>query len=181
MTMICPYCRELIPDEAVKCKYCQSLLKNFKRCPQCAEVVPEAARICRYCHYEFAPSAEMPGEPQITAGREPLAYTIAATPLGGMICESSITALFLPPEVTITSEAIHVKKWGLMGLRTYSQKISPSKIASVRYVSGVIWGSVVIETYGGGIPDLVIRGLDKGEAREVVKVIERYVLPKGGK
>lgn len=116
---------------------------------------------------------------QLMAGRKPFEYSIAATPLGGMICESSITALFLPPEVTITHEAIHFKKWGLLGLRTYSQKISPTKIASVRYISGVIWGSVVVETYGGGIPDLVVRGLDKGEAREAVKVIEQYVLPKG--
>lgn len=176
MNRICPHCREVIPAEATKCRYCHSLVRDLKICPQCAETVRESAKVCRFCNYDFeAAAAEK--TPEALAAEAELPHTLTATPLGAMVCEKSITALFFPPEITINPSELHIRRWGLLGLRVYDQKISISKIASVRFISGVIWGGIVIETYGGGIPDLLIQGLDKSEARETVQLMEKYVLP----
>ncbi len=68
----CPYCKELIQKDAVKCPKCGAGLSNsqqalskqvirrkrfykwVKKCPQCAELIKKDARICRYCRYEFS-------------------------------------------------------------------------------------------------------------------------------
>jgi hypothetical protein len=49
------------------------------------------------------------------------------------------------------------------------------KIASVRYMSGVIWGGIVIETFGGAMGDLVMGGLDKPKANETAQLLEQIV------
>ena len=60
-----------------------------------------------------------------------------------------------------------------LGLRTMDQKLQVSRIASVRAIDGVIWGGLVVETYGGSSADLAINGLDKREAKETAKLIEK--------
>ena len=63
----------------------------------------------------------------------------------------------------------------LFGLRTYDQKISINKIASVRYLSGVIWGGISIESFGGAISNILINGLDKEEAQKTVSILDEII------
>lgn len=167
----CPDCHEEMPEEARRCRACGRWLRDDKSCPQCGETVLDVARVCRFCEYDFvADSLRHPRPADLVDG---LPHTLAATPLGGMICESSITALFLPPRMVIGKEEILVTKWTWLGLRTYDQKVSLTRVASVRLLSGVIWAGVVVETFGGSISDLAISGLDKNEAVETVALLEK--------
>jgi len=167
----CPDCHETLPDEARRCRACGRWLRDCKQCPQCGETVLEVARICRFCGYDFVADPLRRTIPEEAA--EALPHVISATPLGGMICESSITALFLPPRMEIRAEEILITKWTWLGLRTHQQKVSLSKVASVRLHSGVIWAGIVVETFGGSIADLAITGLDKADARKTVALLER--------
>lgn len=98
---------------------------------------------------------------------------IESSPLGALLTDQSVTALFYPPIMTITPGEIRIRRRQFLGLRTLDSKISISRIASVRVLDGVIWGGLIIETYGGAAGDLSIGGLDKDEARQTAKLIER--------
>lgn len=166
----CPDCNETVPDDARRCRACGRWLRDCRQCPQCGETVLVVARVCRFCSYDLAADAlSHPQAPRPLAG---LPHTLSATPLGGMICESSITALFLPPRMTIREDEIVVTKWSWLGLRTYEQKVALAKVASVRLHRGVIWAGLLLETFGGSVAALALSGLDKAEAQETVRVIE---------
>jgi RNA polymerase subunit RPABC4/transcription elongation factor Spt4 len=61
----CPYCKELVQAEALKCPKCGAALTSskhvsaetvstwVKKCPQCAESIRKEALICRFCHHHF--------------------------------------------------------------------------------------------------------------------------------
>ena len=61
----CPYCKELIQKDAVKCPKCgvelsdsqpvlsKQVIEWVKKCPQCAESIKKDAKVCRYCRHEF--------------------------------------------------------------------------------------------------------------------------------
>lgn len=167
----CPDCQEELPEEARRCRACGRWLRDCKACPQCGETVLEVARVCRFCEYDFvADPLRRPRPAELVEG---LPHTLSATPLGGMLCESSITALFIPPRIVIGEKEIVLTKWTWLGLRTYEQKVSLERVASVRLLSGVIWAGLVIETFGGSISDLGITGLDKSEARETAALLEK--------
>lgn len=63
-TRACPYCKEEIKRDAVKCRYCGSDIKPAQpshggRCPFCKEEIdPEATR-CRYCQ-SYIGEADVP-------------------------------------------------------------------------------------------------------------------------
>jgi hypothetical protein len=57
-TRTCPYCKEEIRVDAVKCKHCHSMLADRPghggTCPLCKEEIhPEAIR-CKHCHANLA-------------------------------------------------------------------------------------------------------------------------------
>ncbi len=165
----CPFCRGEIQPEANKCPYCQSVVKDFKICPDCAEPVSEDASVCKSCGHRWKTQVEARSE----ASRNDTLTQVWADNLGAMVTEPSITALFFPPELTITRLEARLVKWSFMGLRTYRQRISTERIASVRTLRGVFWSGIVIETYGGSSSDLVITGLRKKEAQETASLLER--------
>ena len=171
----CPFCLEKIKNDAKICPHCRILLKDFKICPKCSERILLMAFVCRYCGFDLYSYEK---EQRIRAGIEkPSDFFIhlSASPLGAMLTESSITALFFPPEIQINSREILIKKWTLLGLRTTNQKISIHKIASVRFIKGIIWGGIIFETYGGGVPELVINGLDKKEALSLKQSLDKLL------
>jgi len=168
---ICPDCLETVAEEARRCRACGRWLRDCRPCPQCGEIVREVARVCPCCHYDLI-SDPLHRAPQ-TELIEGLPHTLTATPLGAMICESSVTALFLPPRMVIGEDEIVVTKWSWLGLRTYQQKMSLAKVASVRLHTGIFWADLLLETFGGSIPGLVLTGLDKNEAQETVRLLEK--------
>jgi hypothetical protein len=167
----CPDCQETIPDEARRCRACGRWLRDGKPCPQCGETVLAVALVCRFCGYDLV--ADPLRRPPRAEPIEGLPHTLVATPLGAMICERAITALFLPPRMVIGENEIVVTKWSWLGLRTYEQKVSLAKVASVRLHSGIIWADLLLETFGGSIAALGLSGLDKDEAQETVRLLER--------
>ena len=129
------------------------------------------ARVCRFCGYDLV--TDPLSRPSQVVPIRGLPHTLVATPLGAMICESSMTALFLPPRMIIGEDEIVVTKWSWLGLRSYQQKMSLAKVASVRVHTGIFWADLLLETFGGSIPGLVLRGLDKNEAQETVRLLEK--------
>ena len=51
-------------------------------------------------------------------------------------------------------------------------------MTSVRLETGIVWGSLVIETMGGPDADIEIRGLERLEARTMAAIIKEHVLPR---
>lgn len=163
----CPFCRSAVAEGAVKCAACGSNVGDIRICTRCSESVRANAKICPYCQTDLAPES-----PEATALlKEP--WVIEASPIGAAIVEQSVTALLYPPTMTITPTDIHIRRRMFLGLRTMDQKISVSRVASVRVLDGVIWGGIVVETYGGAAGDLAISGLDKEEARQTARLVER--------
>ncbi len=170
--MNCKYCLEEVKEGAIKCPHCSSWLTDTKICHNCAEEIKSEAKVCRYCGASQIQDEEQKKREEIA---ESLSHKLVASPIGAMFCEGSLTALFLPPVLQIEKGEIIVRKWTLFGLRTYDQKISISKIASVRYLSGIIWGGIRLETFGGAMSDILINGLDKEEAQKTVSILDNIV------
>jgi hypothetical protein len=164
----CPFCLSPAPADAAKCAHCGANIGDIRICPSCAEPVRETATICPFCRGDLLPPAFAEAGALFS---EP--WVIESSPLGGLITDQSVTALFYPPIMSITPTEIRIRRRMFLGLRTLDSKISVARIASVRTVDGVIWGSLIIETYGGAAGDLSIGGLDKEEARQTATLIER--------
>jgi len=181
----CPVCANLVPAAARKCSHCGAWLKESKRCPECAELVHDSARRCRYCGNVFAGAVlsglEATLDPELLDMVRQGDYTVWASPLGAMIGEQSPTALFFPPQITITPEHVLIRKYTFLGLRRLDQKLSTAKIASVRFLKGVIWGGIIVESYGGAYSEIVIHGLNKEDARETAELLEKIAPSSRGK
>jgi predicted amidophosphoribosyltransferase len=177
--MQCPACEQEISARALKCSYCGELLRDYRECPQCAERVRSRARTCRYCAQPLAPVIPViagdPGDESAAPAVVPPAYLAASTPLGALFCHRSLTGLILPPELFVTATDVEMHWWSLFGMRSFDQKVPFSRVTSVRLVQGIFWGSILLETFGGPVAELELRGMNKREARDLAKVIDEYV------
>jgi len=174
---LCPFCRGSIAANAIKCPHCQSVIGDYKICPDCRESVASDAAVCKYCGRRWPAPAPDLHEPESRG--EAILRQIWSDNLGAMVTEYSITALFFPPELTITRTEARIQKWSMLGLRTLRRRISTDRIASVRFLKGVFWGGIAIETYGGSSGDLVITGLRKAEAQQASALLEKLALKTG--
>jgi hypothetical protein len=61
----CPYCREGIPEEATRCRFCGSSVTGSTKpthggkCPQCLSEIDAEATVCRYCRAYVGPVTPM--------------------------------------------------------------------------------------------------------------------------
>ena len=172
-TAICPFCRSGLPEGASKCAACGSNVGEIKICTQCQEPVRLVANVCPFCAADLRPPE--PEQPPLLG--DP--WVIEASPIGAFFVDRSLTALIFPPTITISETEISMHRRMLLGLRKYDQKLAVSRIASVRAATGPIWGSVIVETYGGASGDLVINGLDKEDAAATAQLVERLAHPDG--
>jgi hypothetical protein len=168
----CPMCLGEISPGAIRCRHCGDLVAHFKICPRCAEKVHEDARICHLCAHDFELAERRRGLVR-DLHRHP--HRLVANPFGVLFSEMSLTGLFFPPELEIHGDEVVLTRWSLLGLRRLDQRISTKKIASVRSLSGVIWGGLMVETFGGAMGDLAMGGLDKTKASETARMLEQII------
>ena len=176
----CQACDQEVSARALKCSYCGELLRDFRECPHCAERIRASARSCRHCGQVLNPGFPVIRDvtPRATgATRErPDSYLAASTPLGALFCHRSLTGLVMAPELFVSPTDVELHSWSLFGLRSFDQRIPISRITSVRLVQGIFWGSIVIETYGGGpVAEIELRGMSKREAQILSRIIDEYV------
>jgi hypothetical protein len=169
----CPLCRGEVHPAAIVCEHCGGRLSHFKICPRCAEQVHEDAQLCRFCQYDFDREAE---RQKLLRALEANPHCLTANPLGVLFTEMSITGLFFPPELEIRGGDVVLRRWSLFGLRRLDQRIPIRRIASARMLTGVIWGGLMIETFGGALSDLVMHGLDREQAAETAALLERITV-----
>ncbi|MBI1371718.1 MAG: hypothetical protein GC159_03015 [Phycisphaera sp.] len=164
--MPCPHCAGEIAPNATHCPHCARRCVNFILCDACREPIAADAKRCPYCAQRIRTAAEL-------AAQE-LAMEIRATPFGGLIF-SGITSLFMPPIIRVGEGRIEVLRWSFFGLRRDHQEIQVDRVASVRYTKGIIWGGLLIETFGGASEDITERGLRQHEAHELAEQLKSIV------
>jgi len=166
----CPHCGGETVAEASCCRHCSRRIIGFKDCPTCREPISDKAAYCPYCSQKVPTKVDL-------AARE-LNLKVRATHLGACLTGGWITGLLFPPIINVADGRIKITKWGLLGLRTHHQEIQVNRVASVRYTKGVIWGGIVIETFGGKAEDLAESGLRQEDARNMAAQIKSVLADK---
>jgi hypothetical protein len=101
-----------------------------------------------------------------------------ATRLGSLMT-GTITGFFLPPFISVHEGRIRVMKWTILGLRRHHQEIQVTRVASVRYTKGIIWGSILVETFGGSSEDISEEGLKQNDARDMAEKLKSVIVDRG--
>lgn len=139
------------------CSHCGRRAEDFKLCPVCDEPLSSSAAFCPHC------TQRLPSD--VAAAAQALQLEVRATHLGAFLAGGSFTGLFLPPIIRVSQGRVMMTKWSLLGLRRHNQEIQVSRVASVRYTKGVIWGGLLVETFGGASQDLAEKGFRQDDAR----------------
>jgi len=93
---VCPYCKEEIKEDAIKCKHCHSNLTPTKPshegiCPYCKEEIKEDAIKCKHCHSNLIQSMKSGCEDEYTFNRIP--YDVGEMPTFGRSASSASSSL----------------------------------------------------------------------------------------
>ena len=171
----CPYCGDPIHPKARYCRACSRALVNAKPCPFCGEPILQSAIRCRYCSTWLTEKELKRLHPQAKTSVEPLDRLISSSSIGAFLTMMSLTAILYPPELHVTNEYIRLRRWTLLGLRVYDQRVSTRKVASVRFHKGIIWARITLETHGGAMADLTVPALDTDEAQQMVEILEGVI------
>jgi hypothetical protein len=180
----CPECLERIPAGARACRWCGARRPKPPPIPQLNSNA--AASPLQQPAPSLSPMPKPVPAPDIGSmrvdplsvgeGRPPLDLTIGTTPIGGFLCNRSITALFKPPEFRLHEDEVVARSWYSFGLRHDEDRLPLRRIASVRLTSGVFWSSIYVEAAGSQGGNIQIHGLKKKEARDLLVVLEQQVL-----
>lgn len=157
MSVSCPHCGCQTKEGYRYCPYCTRIILDYQHCETCKEPFSNAATLCPSCQHKPATHQE-----QRAASLE---LEVQATRLGAFLTSGNITALFYPPIIKVSQGRINVTKWSFLGLRIHHQEIQVTRVASVRYTKGIIWGGLLIETFGGAAEDFSESGLVQEDAR----------------
>lgn len=82
----CPYCKEEIKADAIKCKHCSSSVAPEKaphegKCPYCKEAIHPGAAKCKHCKSRLDMSS---GEPVSRDGGNATAFASVSNPMRGV-------------------------------------------------------------------------------------------------
>lgn len=157
MNSPCPHCGSPVNKEYSYCPSCTKITKDYQNCEECMEPHSKDARTCPYCQHKLASQQE-----QRAASLE---LEVQATRMGALFTSGNITGVFFPPIIKVSNGRVSVKKWSFLGLRTHHQEIQVTRVASVRYTKGILWGGLLIETFGGAAEDLSEKGLEQEDAK----------------
>ena len=164
MAETCPHCGGSLISDFKYCPNCARRALDFQLCPKCEEPLSNSASSCPHCQYRIPTGKE--------AAANALDLTIRATHLGAFLAGGSFTGLFLPPIIRVSHGRITVTKWSFLGLRRHNLEIQVSRVASVRYTKGVIWGGLLVETFGGATQDMTEKGLRQDDAQTMVEKLK---------
>ena len=157
--LTCPHCGGECAGGVACCRCCGRRVADFVRCPACKEPIAKEATHCPFC------TRAVPTERDLRAGT--LELTVRATNLGAFFTGGGLTGLLFPPIISVSRGRVRVTKWSFLGLRTHHQEIQVNRVASVRYTKGIIWGGLLVETFGGASEDLAEKGLRQEDARNM--------------
>lgn len=163
----CPHCIGEVAEEAKICKHCTRLIKDFQNCRHCLEPVATDALYCPYCTQKLT-------KPKTNQDQD-LKFEATATRMGCFFAGGSITGLMKPSVIQVFGDRIVVTRWELLGLRKHSYEIQHNRLASVRYTSGVLWGGLLLETFGGASEDLTEKGLRQADARFIAEELKDVI------
>ena len=164
MNYLCPHCGSQTNEGFNYCPACTRMAKDFQTCEKCIEPYANSAEHCPHCQHKPASQKE-----QLAISLE---LEVQATRMGAFLSGGSLTSLFFPPIIKISNGRINVKKWSFFGLRTDYQEIQVTRVASVRYTKGIIWGGLLVETFGGASEDLTEKGLHQEDARQMAEQLK---------
>lgn len=160
----CPHCGGDCDGDAAYCRCCGHRIRDFTPCRACKEPIAKEATYCPFC------SQTVPTDKDLAA--RSLQLTVRATNLGAFFTGGGFTGLLFPPIISVSQGRIRVKRWSFLGLRTHDQEIQVSRVASVRYTKGIIWGGLLVETFGGASEDLSEKGLHQDDARNMANQLK---------
>lgn len=87
----------------------------------------------------------------------------------------SWTKIIFPDRVELSHAGVQVTKKKFFGLTSTSEEVSYKRIASVRVNKGLISGDVVIETAGGSVNDIEVKGFKKKVASKLQAQLKEYI------
>jgi len=156
LSMICDYCKNEIPDSAVKCGHCSEYTAG-ETCGECLATMPKGARVCRFCGNRIK-SREKP--------TTHISLDMRAKILPTLLFRFRL----LPHEIVADDEKIVVRTPGLFRLWENADEIPWNKVAGFAYRNGIIWDKVEIETRGQK-PSVVI-GIGKRDGSELRAILQ---------
>ena len=164
MSSVCPHCGSQTKEGHNYCPNCTRIIQHYQNCAMCKEPYSNDARLCPYCQHK-----SITGQERKAASLE---LEVRATRLGALFASNSFTGVLYPPIIKVSQGRINVTKWSFLGLRTHHQDIQVTRVASVRYTDGIIWGGLLIETFGGAAEDLSENGLRQDDAKMMAEQLK---------
>ena len=163
----CPNCGDSISNPRYFCPHCTRPIRDTVSCDCCHEPIAAQAKKCPHCNTaNVALLAAQAGQLQIM---------VQASPFGAFFATWNFTSLFKPPVIEVKGGKINTTVWTFLTLRVHKSEIEMSRLASVRHTKGVIWSSLVFETFGGAAEDMGQHGLRHDDAINVAARIKEVI------
>ena len=166
-SIACPSCGDVISNPRYFCPHCTRPIRNTVTCECCKEPISAEAKKCPHCN--------MANAALLAAQAGQLQLTVAASPFGAFFSTWNFTSLLRPPVIEVKGGKINTTVWSFFTLRVHQSEIEISRVASVRHTKGVIWSSLMFETFGGAAEDMGQHGLRHEDALNVSTRIKEVI------